>query len=69
MFARASCLIYLTSMLVILLRIQLNIIGGYLFQNPTSISADLQQKYLSLAQRLFTKCLDKLSKLIEKEVN
>lgn len=65
---RASCLIYLIPMLVILLRIQLNIIGGYLFKNPTSISTELQQKYLSLAQRLFTGCLSKLAKLTEKEV-
>lgn len=55
-------------MLVILLRVQLNIIGGHLFQNPTSVPAELQQKYLTLAQRLFTICLDKLSKLTEKEV-
>lgn len=67
-FVRASCLIYLTPLLVILLRIQLNIIGGYLFQNPTSISVDLQQKYLSLAEKLFTKCLNKLAKLTENEV-
>lgn len=55
-------------MLVVLLRIQLNIIGGHLFKNPTCLSAELQQKYLTLAQRLFTSCLERLSQLTEKEV-
>lgn len=56
------------TMLVVMLRIQLNIIGGQLFQNPTSVSAELQQKYLMLTEKLIGDFTAKLSKLVEKEV-
>lgn len=52
-----------------MLRIQLNIIGGYLYKSPTSVSTEIQQKYLTLAQGLFNEGIQKLSALIEKEVS
>lgn len=67
-FTRASCLIYLTVMLVVTLRIQLNIIGAYLFKDPTSVPTEVQQKYLTLTQDLFNNSLQRITSLIEQEV-
>lgn len=55
-------------MLVVTLRVQLNIVGGYLYRNPTSVSTEVQLKYLTLTQSMFNEGVQKLSALIEKEV-
>lgn len=68
-FTRASCLIYLTVMLVVTLRIQLNIIGGYLFKDPTSVPTEMQQRYLTLTQNLFNDGLIRICRLVESEVS
>uniref|UniRef100_A0A3Q1GUY2 Peroxisomal biogenesis factor 3 n=1 Tax=Acanthochromis polyacanthus TaxID=80966 RepID=A0A3Q1GUY2_9TELE len=59
-FTRTIVAIYSTSMLVVLLRVQLNIIGGYLYldnstgKSGTTVLAppDVQQQYLSLSKQL-----------------
>lgn len=51
-------------MLVITLRIQLSIIGGYLFKDPGSIPIDVQEKFLSLSQNLLNEGLSKMTSKI-----
>lgn len=67
-FTRASSLIYVSVMLVITLRIQLNILGGHLFRDVTSISQELQEKYLSLCHNLLDGGIKLISSLVEKQV-
>ncbi|GJQ79702.1 hypothetical protein Trydic_g5849 [Trypoxylus dichotomus] len=66
-FTRAGCLIYLQVMLVIVLRIQLNIIGGYLFKDSSSISIESQKKYLSLCNTLLEVGANKLYNIVKQE--
>ncbi|KAL3275141.1 hypothetical protein HHI36_019910 [Cryptolaemus montrouzieri] len=61
LISKLCCLIYSMSMLVIILRIQLNLIGGYLYKDPSLISTDIQEKYLSITQILLNEGLNKLS--------
>lgn len=67
-FTRAACLIYVTVMLVISLKVQLNILGGYLFKDPMAIPTEMQQRYLTLCNNLLDKGVDRIALLIEKEV-
>lgn len=55
-------------MLVILLRIQLNVIGGYLFKNPSEITPEFQQEYLMVCNNWLETGVQRLSTLLEKEV-
>lgn len=56
-------------MLVITLKVQLSIIGGYLYKDPMSISTELQEKYLSICQTFLKEGIEKLRNVIEAEVN
>lgn len=51
-FTRLTTFIYASSMLVIALRVQMNLLGGYLYQDVTmerkQIAEELKQQYLSL---------------------
>uniref|UniRef100_W8CAC8 Peroxisomal biogenesis factor 3 n=1 Tax=Ceratitis capitata TaxID=7213 RepID=W8CAC8_CERCA len=51
-FTRLTTFVYASTMLVIALRAQINLLGGYLYQDVTlekkEISEDLKQRYLSL---------------------
>lgn len=67
-FTRISCIIYTSVMLVVLLRIQLNVIGGYLFKNPSEITSEFQQEYLMVCNKWLETGVPRLSTLIEKEV-
>ncbi|XP_067613001.1 peroxisomal biogenesis factor 3 [Eurosta solidaginis] len=53
-FTRLTTFIYAASMLVLTLRVQLNLLGGYLYQDITTekkqITDELKQQYLSLIQ-------------------
>lgn len=62
-------MIYSIIMLVITLKVQLSIIGGYLYTDPTSISSDMQEKYLSICQAFLKDGIEKLSNVMEAEVN
>ncbi|KAK4872362.1 hypothetical protein RN001_014391 [Aquatica leii] len=67
-FTKVSCLIYLSTLLTAVLRVQMNIIGGYLYKDPSILSIDLQQKYLSICQELLNSGVRKLVRLFEDEV-
>ncbi|XP_061393163.1 peroxisomal biogenesis factor 3 [Musca vetustissima] len=73
-FTRLTTFIYASSMLVVALRIQLNLLGGYLYQDTTTttdkygkkkpgkINDDLKQQYLSLIRHFIQE--DGLSELV-----
>lgn len=74
-FTRLSVLLYSGTLLVILLRIQVNLIGGYLYRQHVTeanedcnISKQLQDEYLSLCQHFLTKGVKDLCSLIESKV-
>ncbi|TSL47655.1 Peroxisomal biogenesis factor 3 [Bagarius yarrelli] len=75
-FTRSIVAVYSTCMLVVLLRVQLNIIGGYLYldnsitKNGTMPLAppDVQQKYLSSIQHLLGDGLIELITVVKKAV-
>uniref|UniRef100_A0A4W6F6E8 Peroxisomal biogenesis factor 3 n=1 Tax=Lates calcarifer TaxID=8187 RepID=A0A4W6F6E8_LATCA len=75
-FTRTVVAVYSTCMLVVLLRVQLNIIGGYLYldnsvgKNGTTPLAppDVQQQYLSSIQHLLGDGLTELMTVVKKAV-
>lgn len=72
-FTRLTTLVYACSMLVVSLRIQLNILGGYLYKDTvadgqTELTKENQQRYLSLSQHLLDEGVEKLVSLIERKV-
>uniref|UniRef100_A0A672YRP5 Peroxisomal biogenesis factor 3 n=1 Tax=Sphaeramia orbicularis TaxID=375764 RepID=A0A672YRP5_9TELE len=76
-FTRTIVAVYSTCMLVVLLRVQLNIIGGYLYldnsigRNTTSPLAppDVQQQYLSSIQHLLGDGLIELMTVVKRAVH
>lgn len=72
-FTRICVLVYALCILQVTLRVQLNIIGGYLYkdsvQEVSLIDSDLQAKYLSLCHHFVGKGVEDLIKQIEKAVN
>lgn len=70
--ARLCALVYACSMLVITLRVQFNILGGYLYKdaisNDEKITAELQQNYVALIQHFLREGCNSLCELIEKKV-
>lgn len=81
-FARTVSIVYSCSIMALLLRVQLNVIGGYMFidsmhqQNGKTekilISKELQQKYLSDIQHFFstglTELTDTVQHVVRKEI-
>ncbi|XP_076999478.1 peroxisomal biogenesis factor 3 isoform X6 [Tamandua tetradactyla] len=76
-FTRSIVAVYSTCMLIVLLRVQLNIIGGYIYldnaaigKNGTTVLAppDVQQQYLSSIQHLLGDGLTELITVIKKAV-
>ncbi|XP_021511860.1 peroxisomal biogenesis factor 3 isoform X2 [Meriones unguiculatus] len=76
-FTRSIVAVYSTCMLVVLLRVQLNIIGGYIYldnatvgKNGTTVLAppDVQQQYLSSIQHLLGDGLTELVTVIKHAV-
>ncbi|KAB0792468.1 hypothetical protein PPYR_14427 [Photinus pyralis] len=59
-FTKVTCLVYVCSILTVMLRVQINMVGGYLYRDPASISADLQENYLSNCKDLLNSGLDRL---------
>lgn len=68
---RLCALVYASSMLVITLRVQFNILGGYLYKDAVSndeqITSELQQNYVALIQHFLRDGVDALCELIEKK--
>ncbi|XP_023017170.2 peroxisomal biogenesis factor 3 [Leptinotarsa decemlineata] len=67
-FTKAATIIYSIAMLVITLRIQLSIVGGYLFKDPNAVPTEIQEKYLSVCQNFLREGVIVLTKLVETEV-
>jgi peroxin-3 len=78
-FTRASVLVYAEAILVITLRIQLNLIGGYMYQDLTNeaeghgaraqhISSALQHGYLSFCHHFVNEGIRELCDLVEEKV-
>lgn len=72
-FTRLTTLIYASSMLVVTLRVQLNLLGGYLYKTVSEdtdfiVSDEVQQNYLGLVQHFIKYGLVDLYKLIEGKV-
>lgn len=68
-FTKAGCVVYSLVMLVITLKLQLNIVGGYLYKDPTSVPAEMQEKYLSICQNFLNNGIEKLATVIDFEVD
>lgn len=68
-FIQAACIIYSLVILVVLLKLQLNIVGSYLYKDPTSIPFDMQESYLSLSQHFINVGVKKLANTIENKVS
>lgn len=66
-FARAAAQVYVGSLLVVALRVQLSLIGGHMYRDPRT-SGDLQQDYLSLCQHLVREGTRELCALLEEKV-
>lgn len=73
-FTKISTLVYASSLLIVTLRIQLNLIGGYMFQDTAreskeiKITSGVQEKYLGLCQFFMEEGAKKLCALIEENV-
>lgn len=73
-FTKISALVYASSLLMVTLRIQLNLIGGYMFQLTTEdakelqLSSGLQEKYLRLCEYFIEDGAKNLCSLIEEKV-
>lgn len=59
-FTKVTCMVYVCTLLTVMLRVQINMVGGYLYRDPASISADLQENYLSNCKELLNSGLDRL---------
>ncbi|XP_043279666.1 peroxisomal biogenesis factor 3 isoform X2 [Venturia canescens] len=72
---RTAVVIYATTMLVVLVRIELNLIGGLMFknsQNPEThdnVSETEKKEYLSICSYLISEGVNKLARLIHQKVN
>ena len=72
--SRSAVIIYSHAMLVATLRIQLNLVGGYMFKDSQNASGVVksdgitQQKYLSLCGHFMDQGVEKLSALIKEKV-
>lgn len=67
-FSKLSTLVYASAILTVTLRIQLNLIGGYLYKDAQSIDGAVQQKYLTLCQVFLQDGIEKLATLIHSKV-
>ncbi|XP_011304781.1 peroxisomal biogenesis factor 3 [Fopius arisanus] len=72
--ARSATIIYANTMLVATLRVQLSLMGAYMFKNyqktldSGSLSEQLQQKYLTLCSYFIDEGIQRLSGFIERHV-
>lgn len=72
-FTRICVLVYALNILQVILRVQLNIIGGYLYRDSVHeedslVDGDLQAKYLSLCHHFVDRGVEDLVKQIESAV-
>lgn len=71
-FVKLTILVYITSLMVVTLRLQINLIGGYLYKgsNETKpeVSERIREKYLAFCQILMTDGAERLHELIREKV-
>lgn len=71
-FSKLTVLVYSSSLLIVILRIQLNVIGGYMFcdreLDKSRITSNIQEKYLGMCQFFMEEGVLRLSKLIQEKV-
>lgn len=73
-FTRLITLVYGASMLAVTLRVQINILGGYLYKatvedsQQQAISLEVQTAYLSLIQHFMRDGIDRLIEIVRKNV-
>lgn len=71
-FTKLTTLVYASSILAITLRVQLNLLGGYLYRDTVTgeakISNDIQQAYLTLIEHFIKDGIRDLNEVIEKNV-
>ncbi|XP_055326582.1 peroxisomal biogenesis factor 3 [Sitodiplosis mosellana] len=69
---RLCALVYACSMLVITLRVQFNILGGYLYKDAINsdeqVTSELQHNYVALIQHFLSDGCDALCQLVEQKV-
>jgi peroxin-3 len=72
-FTRITAQVYGISMLVVTLRVQLNLLGGYLYKDSTQtekvVTQEIQAEYLSLIEHLLKDGLSNLIEIIEKNIS
>lgn len=71
-FSRLTALVYACSMLVVALRIQFNLLGGYLYKDTIGgdiqMSNEVQQNYVALIQHFLKDGTDAMCNLVESKV-
>ncbi|KAK7791896.1 hypothetical protein R5R35_005419 [Gryllus longicercus] len=74
-FTKASVVVYAYAMLVVMLRVQLNLIGGYMYRqlnedetDSSNISNVVQEKYLSLVHHFLSNGINGLIALVQSKV-
>ncbi|XP_047102762.1 peroxisomal biogenesis factor 3 [Schistocerca piceifrons] len=72
-FARVCLIVYGAVILNIILRVQINVIGGYLYRSATNklefpLSGSLQEEYLSLCRNFLNNGMEELGNLIVQKV-
>lgn len=72
-FARVCLIVYGAVILNVILRVQINVIGGYLYRSATNkldfpLSGSLQEEYLSLCRNFLSNGMEDLSNLIVQKV-
>ncbi|XP_054273462.1 peroxisomal biogenesis factor 3-like [Macrosteles quadrilineatus] len=74
-FTKVCLLVYSGTLLVIALRIQLNVIGGFIYSKSTApgsdpkFTSDLQEKYLSQCHYFLEEGMKELCPLVKEKVN
>jgi len=72
-FSKLVLIVYATSFLMVTLRIELNVMGGYIFKSVAgdsndNFSSDLREKYLLINEYFLTHGIQKLSALVSEKV-
>lgn len=68
-FTRLITLVYASILFVITMRVQLNILGGYMYKEIDSddkvLSKDIQNRYLSMIQTFFSDGISELAQIVQ----
>lgn len=67
-FTRVTAFVYGAVLLVAISRVQLNLIGGYMFKNTDKVTLAVQEKYFSLCQRYLNEGTQEMIQNIQQKV-